>query len=160
MSRAHLIFAVELLLCAISFAILEIQIEGPDGWAARLPTWRVDNRWTRLLWDGKPLTGYHVSMLLFVAALAHLVYVVDPRAPFGQTELRVAAFLILLFVLEDWLWFVLNPAYGLRKFRREHVWWHATHWWWIMPSTYWLSIPFGMVLYVLSWTVGAGQPVA
>jgi len=24
--------------------------------------------------------------------------------------------------VEDFLWFVLNPAYGMRRFRREHIW--------------------------------------
>jgi hypothetical protein len=145
-------FAFEVVLCALFFAMLEIQIEGPNGWATQLPTWRMENRWTRLFWDGKPLTGYHVSLTLFVIALAHMTYVVDFAAPFVRTELRIASFLILLFVLEDWLWFVLNPAYGLRRFKREHVWWHATNWWWIMPRTYWLFTPLALALYWFSWT--------
>ncbi len=144
-------FGVAVVICATFLAMLEIQIEGPNGWAAQLPSWRLDNRWTRLLLDGKPLTGYHLFLNLFVAAMAHVVYAVDYRVPFVSTELRVIAFVILLFVLEDWLWFVLNPAFGLRKFRREHIWWHATYWWWIMPRTYWLLLPIGVALYGVSW---------
>ena len=29
----------------------------------------------------------------------------------------------------DFLWFVLNPHYGVGKFKKESVWWHAkSHW--------------------------------
>ncbi len=151
MLASLLTFVVVLALCATFMALLEIQIEGPNGWAAQLPTWRLDNRWTRLLMDGKPLTGYHLYLNLFIAAMAHVVYAVDFGAPFARTELRILAFVILLFLLEDWLWFVLNPAFGPRKFRREHVWWHEKYWWWIMPRTYWLLLPVGLLLYWVSW---------
>lgn len=35
-------------LVAFFFAQVEIQIEGPAGWAANLPTWRVENHWLRI----------------------------------------------------------------------------------------------------------------
>lgn len=60
------------------------------------------------------------------------------------------SFFILFWILEDWLWFVLNPAYGIRKFRKEHVWWHAKDWWWIMPRDYWIFLPVGIWLLVIS----------
>ena len=153
MGVAFLKFVVELVLCATFMALLEIQIEGPHGWAAELPTWRIENRWTRLFNDGRPLTGYHLYLNLFLLAMAHMVYAVDATVPFARTELEIFAFLILLFVLEDWLWFVFNPAFGLQKFRREYVWWHARTWWWIMPRYYWLLTPLGLALYWVSWTV-------
>jgi hypothetical protein len=39
---------------------LEIQIEGANGWASALPTWRIETKWLLWLTSGKPLTGYHV----------------------------------------------------------------------------------------------------
>jgi hypothetical protein len=50
----HAVFVLFLLASATAFALLEIQIEGRHGWAENLPTWRIDNRWTRRLWK-KPL---------------------------------------------------------------------------------------------------------
>src|SRR5436305_9057483 len=53
---------------ALLFALVEIEIEGPHGWAERLPTWfRVSTRAARfygLFMRGKPLTGYHAVMFV------------------------------------------------------------------------------------------------
>ena len=43
----HLWFFLLLIVVALAFALLEVQIEGAAGWAANLPAWRVDNRFTR-----------------------------------------------------------------------------------------------------------------
>ena len=50
----------------------------------------------------------------------------------------------------DFLWFLINPAYGLRGFRKDKIWWHAPTWWWIMPRDYWVFFPLGCVAYGLS----------
>ena len=68
-------------------------------------------------------------------------------------ELRLIAFIILFFIVEDFLWFVLNPAFGIRRFRREHIWWHAPTWWWIMPRDYWVFSVVGMVMYSVGRTI-------
>jgi hypothetical protein len=143
----HLLFAASVGVTAWLFALAEIQIEGPHGWAARLPTWRIENRWTRLLYGSKPLTGYHLYVQLFVLALVHLPFLLSLAAFSWRAEARIAAFFILFWVLEDFLWFVLNPAYGLRRFRRQDIWWHAPCWWSIMPRDYWVFVPVAAVLY-------------
>jgi len=58
-------------------------------------------------------------------------------------------FLILFFLIEDFLWFVLNPSFGLKRFRAQHIWWHAPTWWWIMPRDYWVFGVIGIALYVV-----------
>ena len=56
---------VFLFVYALLFALVEIEIEGPYGWAERLPTWfRVTTpaaRFYGLFMRGKPLTGYHAD---------------------------------------------------------------------------------------------------
>ena len=53
-----ILFFSFLFVLAALFALAEIQIEGPQGWAANLPTWRVKNRWTRLLYGAnRPVRG-------------------------------------------------------------------------------------------------------
>jgi hypothetical protein len=65
---------------------------------------------------------------------------------------RQPRFAILLFwVLEDFLWFVLNPAFGLRRFRRDAIWWHAESWWGFMPRDYWIFTPIAVALFAASW---------
>ena len=143
----HLILAAFLLALAFTFARVEIEIEGPNGWAANLPTWRISNRWTKLLYGNRPLTGYHFWLQVFVFLLAHLPFTLQ-FAPWSWAgELRIIGFVIVFFIVEDFLWFVLNPAFGIRRFRREHIWWHGPTWWWIMPREYWVFLTLGCVMY-------------
>ena len=74
-------FYIGLILSASLFAMVEIQIEGADGWAAQLPTWRVENRWTRLFFGKRPLTGYHLYVLLFVLLMAHAPFFLAMAVP-------------------------------------------------------------------------------
>jgi hypothetical protein len=147
----HALFAGLLLVASAFFALLEIQIEGHSGWASSLPTWRIENRWTRAWLGNRALTGYHFYFHLFMFAVLHAVYVVAPQSFSLATELRILSFLILFWVVEDYLWFVFNPAYGMGGFTRDRVWWHAATWWGIMPRDYWLFIPAGVLLYIFSW---------
>jgi hypothetical protein len=148
----HLIFAAYLLVTAFVFARVEIEIEGPDGWAEKLPTWRISNKWTKLFYGNRPLTGYHFWLQLFVLMMAHLPFALRAWHWSWAMELRVVGFIILFFIVEDFLWFVLNPAYGIRRFRREHIWWHQPTWWWIMPRDYWVFTLLGVGTYALgSW---------
>jgi hypothetical protein len=146
----HAIFFISLAVVSWLFALLEIQIEGPNGWAVNLPTWRIENRWTRLFYSGKVLTGYHLYSLLLSLVVVHLPFGLGLTPLTLRAEARVLAFFILFWVLEDFLWFILNPAFGLKRFRPQYVPWHAPTWWWIMPRDYWIFTPIAIFLYILS----------
>ena len=143
----HLILAVYLVAAAFTFAKVEIEIEGPNGWAENLPTWRISNRWTKIFYGSRPLTGYHFWLQIFVFLLSHLPFALRIAPWTWPMELRVIGFVILFFIVEDFLWFAVNPAYGLRRFRREHIWWHAPTWWWFMPRDYWVFFFVGCAIY-------------
>ena len=131
---------------------IEIEIEGPDGWAAKLPTWRISNKWTKIFYGDRPLTGYHLWLQVFVVMMAHLPFALRAWQWTGAMELRVIGFVILFFIIEDFLWFVLNPAWGIRRFHPDHIWWHKPTWWWIMPRDYWVFTLIGLATYLLgSW---------
>jgi len=57
--------------------------------------------------------------------------------------------LALFWIIEDWLWFVMNPAYGLVRFSPRFVPWHKS---WIgpMPTDYWTFGSIGVVLLMVS----------
>jgi hypothetical protein len=151
MPGPHLTYTAALLAISAAFAQLEIEIEGPAGWASRLPTWRLENGLTRRFLGARAVTGYHLFIHIFVLLLAHLPFALS-LVPFTlSAELRILSFLVLFWLVEDFLWFVLNPAFGLKRFRREEIWWHAPNWWWIMPRDYWIFGPIGVLLYILSW---------
>lgn len=136
-----------LLAAAAAFAALEVQIEGDAGWARSLPTWRVDNAWSRWLLGGRTLTGYHLYCHAFVLIMVHVPVGLGFATWSLRTEARLLAFLILFWILEDFLWFVINPQYGPRGFSRERAAWHAPAWWWIMPREYWIFTPVAAALY-------------
>ncbi len=145
----HVLFFIGVLAAAVCFALMEIQIEGPHGWASNLPTWRLKSGWYNRLFPGRPLTGYHLWILVFLAIVAHLPFAFGlPWTANGQ--LRAIAFILFFWVLEDFAWFVFNPHYGLRRFRPEHIAWHQHAWWWIAPRDYWLATTIAVVLYALS----------
>ena len=138
------------LLLSVFFAMVEIQIEGQDGWAAGLPTWRVEDHWLLdLLWGGRPMTGYHAWAFPFILLFFHL-----PLFFMGTVtwllEARVLGTLMLFWITEDFLWFVFNPAYGLRRFRRGQISWHK-NWVLFMPIEYWIFSILGMWLVVRSY---------
>lgn len=127
------------------FAQVEIQIEGHAGWAAGLPTWRVEQHWLlEWFWGGRPLTGYHAWVFSFMALVFHLPAVLMHRWSW-RVELRILGALALFWIAEDWLWFAMNPAYGLAKFSPESVPWHKN---WIgpLPTDYWIFGGLGILL--------------
>jgi hypothetical protein len=146
--------------CALAlwFALIEIEIEGPYGWALRLPTWfRTRGPAGRIygaLSGGRPLTGYH----LFMASLPLVIL----QVPFaytdwsGSAEIMVLATYLAFAIAWDYLWFILNPAYGLARFRRGEVWWYPGPWIGRLPLEYYLAVAGSFALAAIAWPLGAG----
>ena len=145
----HLPFFAALLASAACFALIEIQVEGASGWAEKLPTWRWENSWLKRLFPGRPLTGYHLWVLVFIFLMAHLPFAFG--LPWSwQNQWKALAFIAFFWVFEDFFWFVLNPHFGVRRFRRRYIAWHAPTWWWIAPRDYWIGLALAIVLYIAS----------
>jgi hypothetical protein len=113
-----------ILLISYFFAEVEIQIEGNHGWASSLPTWRVEHHpLLDIFWGGRPMTGYHAWVFSFMFLIFHLPVFIRGQWSI-QIELRIIGSLMMFWIIEDFLWFVLNPDYGLDKFSREFIPWH------------------------------------
>jgi hypothetical protein len=137
--------AIGLYFFAIAFVLaqLEIQIEGPDGWASRLPTWRWQSPGV-LRWAGKPVTGYHVYLLIFILLVIHL-----PMLYMGfslEREAELLSLFCLLAVFWDFLWFVCNPYFGLSRFRPGEVWWFKS-WCLGLPTSYYSGVALSLFIY-------------
>ncbi|MFA6446279.1 MAG: hypothetical protein WCW14_03470 [Candidatus Paceibacterota bacterium] len=143
------IFIISILITAFAFAKLEIQIEGDGGWAKNLPTWRLshESKW-RIILGGRDVTGYHVWTHLFVLLLCHSVLLLSGWTL--RSELFLVIFLIAFYTVEDFLWFVFNPTFGIRKFKKEYIPWHRDTWWLFMPRDYFVVIfVLGILIYIL-----------
>ncbi len=133
---------------AFCFAKVEIQIEGADGWAANLPTWRIEKHWLLdVFFGGRPLTGYHAWALPFMLLIFHFPSLAAWTWSWAF-EARLMAAFMLFWIIEDFLWFILNPAWGWRRFNRTEVRWHK-HWVLRFPTDYWsFSIVAAGLLYL------------
>ena len=136
---------------AFFFANVEIQIEGAHGWAASLPTWRIEkHQLLDIFWGGRPMTGYHASIFSFMFLVFHL-----PQVLLNSFSLRVEArclgCLMLFWITEDFLWFVMNPAFGIARFSPAFVPWHK-QWLLGMPTDYLVFTFVGGAL--LAWSFG------
>jgi len=142
-----LLMAISLI--AAVFAKVEIQIEGAAGWAANLPTWRVNQHWMLdFLWGGRPLTGYHVWIFLFMILVFHLLFFIHGRFSM-RLEFRVLGSLAMFWIQEDFFWFVLNPAYGISRFKPQFIPWHH-HWMLGVPVDYLVFPSVGTLMIWLS----------
>lgn len=137
------------------FANVEIQIEGGAGWAASLPTWRVDGSWLNRLWANKTITGYHVWVFTFMALVFHLPQVM--RDAFSlRLEARIVGCIMVFWIVEDFLWFVFNPAFGIARFDRRFIPWHR-HWLLGVPVDYVVSLGIGLALVAWSYRRKKGE---
>jgi hypothetical protein len=126
-------------LLGLFFAQVEIQIEGAAGWAAALPTWRIEKHWLLdIFWGGRPMTGYHAWVFPFVALFFHYPFFFMQQWSI-KLELRALASIMFFWIVEDYLWFILNPAYGINHFSPEYILWHK-NWFWFAPVDYWIFL--------------------
>ena len=123
MNELLLKYFIFCLISATLLALLEIQIEGQYGWAQKLPTFRFRIKLIDMLPGLQgDFSGYHILLFISVMTLIHSVFLFIKWDIY--TELILISAYMLITNLEDFLWFVFNPAYGVKKFKKEDVWWH------------------------------------
>ena len=135
---------------AYLFANAEVHIEGDAGWASSLPTWRIEHHWLLdIFWGGRAMTGYHAYVFSFIAIFFYFpVFFLAQWS--WHMEARIIASIMLFWIVEDFLWFVINPAFGWKRFRPEFVAWHRN---WVCgaPVEYWLFSALAAALFWISY---------
>jgi hypothetical protein len=148
---------------AFGLGAIEIEIEGGYGWAERLPTWfrgrGLVGRTYGTLMGQRPLTGYHVYAFVIPMLILHLPFVYGYDWTLAR-ELTIVGTYFALAVVWDYLWFVLNPAYTVKRFRRGSVWWFEVPWIWRFPLDYCVGIGLSIALAALgAWSAGDLEPL-
>jgi hypothetical protein len=151
MNTDLIIQVLYLFLVSLIFAGLEIQIEGKNGWAAQLPAWRPDNsNWFskifRKILFGKDVDGYHLLIFTLLLVILHYPYFTGRIWNFSQ-EFATLALFFLMTIVWDFLWFIMNPYYGLSHFRPEYIWWHKK-WFLSLPVDYWVGLGASALFYI------------
>ena len=119
------------------FAFAEAYMEGPNGWKWNPKWWRIN------LPGGFTLNSYHV----FVFGGMFPLFLSLPLVMYGWDR---HVFLVLLFsyvvgiILEDFLWFVVNPDYPFRKWNPKETRWYP----WVRIGKFAIPLPYVFVLFV------------
>lgn len=137
-----------LFILALVLALLEIQIEGPNGWARNLPTWRpASHKWYSKLYEkimsGKELTGYHLAMFGFVLLIFFFPYFSGTPFNLGNLLKTVSTYFVFI-ALWDFIWFVLNPFYPLKNFQKDNV--NHKSWFLGMPIDYYFCLLISLII--------------
>ncbi|MSR86643.1 hypothetical protein EXS70_00505 [Candidatus Peribacteria bacterium] len=132
-----------ILLLSTVTALMEIQIEGGNGWASCLPSWRFSPKWLRKLMNGKEVTGYHIYFNLHMIVLLHLPLLLAGWS--WPMELTILFVLCTTMLLEDFLWFVFNPHFGWQSFFPGKIPWY-THWFGAFPVDYYFWVAMSAFL--------------
>lgn len=118
---------VFIVLFALVYAWIEIEIEGPNGWAKQLPTPQ------KVL---AHLSLYHVYMVVLAALVIGGVLYYREKMTESSEKIWIRGLkilgefiflLILFFLAQDFLWFVMNPSYTVLRYSKAFVPWHS-HW--------------------------------
>lgn len=102
------------------------------------------------------MTGYHAWVFSFMFLVFHLPQVVQGAFSW-RMEARCIAALMIFWIAEDFLWFVLNPAFGLARFSPDQIPWHK-HWLLGVPSDYLTYMLLGGLL--LAWSFLGEHPTS
>jgi hypothetical protein len=123
----------------------ETEIEGKAGWARHLPTFRINIFITKLLL-AKELTGYHIFLLLMFLTIFHLPLLFIPFTL--EIEYIILGLMSFYWVLEDFLFFIVNPHYRFKNFKKGKISWHK-RWFLGLPTSYWWGMIIGITLLIL-----------
>ncbi len=126
-----LAFTLYLFFLSLLLALIEIEIEGKNGWAVKTETFRKDLtkiRYIKKISWSRELTGYHLFLNIFLFMLFHMPYFFGYPLTLGN-ELELLGYFFLFGVTWDFLWFVLNPYYGIRKFKKNEIPWFSQNRW-------------------------------
>ncbi|MEK6973915.1 MAG: hypothetical protein AABW41_01610 [Nanoarchaeota archaeon] len=115
-----ILITIYIQLIFISIAFWESYIEGYNAWATGKRGWKIRIDFLKK----EPLTAYH----LFLYVITIPLFLMLPFIVFGFNThlfLLIVANYFLGLVVEDFLWFVVNPVWGgLRNFNSKKVYWH------------------------------------
>jgi hypothetical protein len=160
----HILFFGIIIVWCVIWALIEIHVEGRNGWAKNAPTWKYkldeagkllykpfgvsdyqqptcsERRQKFLRWcikykcGGRELTGYHCLVDIMQVFVGHMTVYLSCGSIAAWwlafvLELRVVAFVLLAWSIEDTLWFRLNPFYKSGELIPE---WHKD--WWLFAS--------------------------
>jgi len=131
-----------IVLAFIVMAFLEKTIEGPNSWGRKTYGWRyIVSKKLRLT-----LTEYHLFFWIFLILLFSLPLIINYSNKL--LGILISAFCIG-FIIEDFLYFIVNPYFGIKKFNKKQANWYP----WIGLGKFQIPVSYliGIIITILSW---------
>ena len=133
-------YAIGFFVIVVIVAFLDEQVERKKGktdygWAKYLDCWRPKNpnsfipKIYSIIMEGKELTGYHIALFSLVFIVLHVPFFTGVSWDLIR-ELETLSMYFMVMLFEDFLYFVLNPDFGAKKFKPQYIPWHKN---WIGP---------------------------
>ena len=143
--KGFIILGFYLFLICFSLANMEIQIEGANGWASKLPTWRNTNPNLTWIFGGRPITGYHVFLNLVLLTFFHFPLLFSSVSLLN--EMTILYCYVIVGVIWDLQWFILNPSFGIANYNASKIWWFKK-WAFGFPVDYYFGIVLSFVFFM------------
>lgn len=126
------------LISSFIYSLIEIELEGKNGWMTKIPTANV------VYVGGKHLTLYHIYMILII--ITGVCF--QNRMEFTfKSFFHSASYVFLFLLLEDVLWFIFNPYFTIKKYKKDVVWWHSKQpWIYGIPFHNYLTITLNCII--------------
>src|SRR4029079_2266901 len=106
---------------------------------------------------GGPLPGSRVFALVTRLGVLPLPFVSGIDWSLAGELVTIGTYFALA-VVWDYLWFVLNPAYTVHRFRKGSVWWFEKPWIGPFPIDYYSGVALCMALSALgAWSAGSSD---
>lgn len=148
-------------LYSLLWALMFVNAEGSDGWGGKSGWVISGKKWffMNLFTFGRPIRLLPVFGIItfIVSYLFPPLWNISKGFPFTLTNWgELIAYFALFAILEDLLWFLVNPHYGFSKFKKEFIPWHP-RWFLRIPIDYWIGvvvfIASGLLFKGIGWTV-------
>jgi hypothetical protein len=165
------LWAAFFFMLALLFSAGFASVEGSIPYAGNLPdVWRPDPNlwWVKILYWfpnlGRPVNGLDTFFLLLAGGFGIFlvpVYMKTHGHPYGLKDwFEMLTVFIVFSVIEDWVWYLINPFFGIQRFWPEYIpnWMHPL-WFMGLPSQYWYglfaSIPVALIAHWPDYKSGA-----
>src|SRR4030066_244499 len=79
------------------------------------------------------LFGFYLFMICFLLA---------------NLEIQILYSYVIIAVVWDFQWFVMNPYFGMEKYKPENIWWFK-NWVFSFPVDYFIGIAVSLVLFLI-----------
>lgn len=144
-------------LYGLLWALVMASAEGPIGWGTQAHQWKIQsNHWLakifKIINGGRPLHLLPMfAVTTFIISFLFLpLWNYAHGLPFTLINWgELITYSVIFIWAEDFYWFLVNPYYGLSKFKKEFIPWHP-NWFFRIPTDYLIALLIVIIVGLLS----------